>query len=158
MYPISSWEESWFPGFYWRGRPTFNKHHKRSLPSEICNWEGSWVCCLNWSGYWDALTHKKVGFPCSGLNAGSSFIWHDEGMSESPVGNLEKVVGPHLILTLGLTSLDTSRVTWSSILQNVTMRDSSWKLIGIPISHCQLEMDAWSLTSPREESVLSCQA
>ena len=26
------------------------------------------------SGYRDSLTRKKVGFPCSGLNAGSSFI------------------------------------------------------------------------------------
>ena len=99
MHPKSSREESWFPGFYWRGRPTFHKHHKRSLPSAICNWEGPWVCCLNWSGYWHALTQKKVGFPCSGLNAGSSFISQDEGMFAPTVGNLEKVPSrspPHL--------------------------------------------------------------
>ena len=41
-------EESWFPGFYWRGRRTFHKHFKRSLPSAIGMWEGSWVFCHCW--------------------------------------------------------------------------------------------------------------
>ena len=116
------------------------------------------MCCLKWSGYRDALTRKKVGFPCSGLNAGSSFISQDEEMSESPVETLEKVLRPHVIWTEGLTPLDTLRGTWSSILQKVTMPDYSGILIGIPILLCQLEMDAWSPASPPEASLLSCQA
>ena len=39
------------------------------------------------------------------LNSGSSFISQDEGMSESPVETLEKVVGLRLIWTGGITSL-----------------------------------------------------
>ena len=37
------------------------------------------VFCLKWNGPRDALTQKKAGFPCSGLNAGSYFISQDEG-------------------------------------------------------------------------------
>ena len=98
-------EESWFPGFYWTVRPTLNKHLKRSLPSPIGLWEGPWVFCLKWRGYRDSLTRSKVGFPWSGLNAGSSFISQDEGMSESSVETLEKAVGLGLIWTGGITSL-----------------------------------------------------
>ena len=58
-----------------------------------------------WNGYQDALPLKKVVISCSGLNAGSSFISQDEGISESPVETLEKVLGPSTILTGGLTSL-----------------------------------------------------
>ena len=43
-----------------------------------------------WSGYRDALTRKNVGYPSSGLNAGSSLISQEEGMSESPVETVEK--------------------------------------------------------------------
>ena len=39
---------------------------------------------------------KKAGFPCSGLNAGSYFISQDEGMTESPVENLERAIVLHL--------------------------------------------------------------
>ena len=46
-----------------------------------------------------------AGFLCSGLNAGSSFISQDEGMSESPLQTLEKALGPRLTWTGGLTSL-----------------------------------------------------
>ena len=49
------------------------------------------------------MTLKKVGFPCCGLNAGSSFITQDKAMYESLVENLEKdlgtassVQGPHI--------------------------------------------------------------
>ena len=69
---ISRWE--WFPVFDWRGKPTFHKHLQRSLPSEIGMREGLCVFCLKCNGPWDALTQKKAGFPCSGLNAGSYFI------------------------------------------------------------------------------------
>ena len=48
---------------------------------------------------------KEGRFPCSVLNAGSSFISQDEGMSESPVETLEKALGPRLIWTGGLISL-----------------------------------------------------
>ena len=60
---------------------------------------------LKWNGHRDTLTGKKGGFPCSDLSAGSSFISHDEGMSESPVDTLEKALVPHLISTGGLKSL-----------------------------------------------------
>ena len=62
------------------------------------------MCRLKWNGHREALTRKKAGFPCSGLNAGSSFISEIEGMSYFPVETLEKVLGPHLIWTGGLTS------------------------------------------------------
>ena len=68
---------------------------------------------------------KEGGFPCIGLNSGSCFISQDEGMSESPVESLEKALDTHLIWTVGLTSFDTSRVTWISVLQKVTRPDSS---------------------------------
>ena len=103
MYPISSQEESWFPGFYWTVRTTLNKHLKRSLPSTIVMWEGPWVFRLKWGGYRDSLTRNKVRFPWRGLNAGSSFIWQDERMSESCVENVEETLvlrviwkGPHI--------------------------------------------------------------
>ena len=100
---------------------------------------------------------KKDGFPCSGLNAGSSFISQDEGMFESHVDSLEKALGPRLLWTRGLTSIDTSRGMRGSMLQKVTMPDSSWKLIEIPISLWKLERVAWCPASPPEASVLSCQ-
>ena len=99
---ISVWE--WFPVFNLRGKPTFHKHLKRSLPSEIGMWEGLCVSCLKWNGPWEVLTQKKDGFPCSGLNAGSYFISQDEGMTESPVETLEKEIVLHLFRIEGLTS------------------------------------------------------
>ena len=158
MHPILSWEESWFPGFYCRGRTSFHKHLNRCVPSAIGMWEGPWVCCLKSSGCQDSLSRKKVGFPSSRFNAGSSFISQDTGMSEFSVQSLEKALGPLLIWTGGLTSLNTSRGGPSSMFQKVTMPDNSWKLIEIPISLCQLESDAWSPASPPEASILSCQA
>ena len=70
---------------------------------QVC--EGPGVCCLKWSGPREALTRKKAGFPCNGLNAGSCFISQDEGMSESPAVTLEKDLGPRLISKGGLPSL-----------------------------------------------------
>ena len=158
MHPISSQEECWFPGFYWTVRQTLKKHLKRSLPWALSMWEGPWFCCLNLSWYQNSLTRNKVRIPWSGLNAGSSFIWQDEGMSESSVETLEKTLFHRLIWTGGLTYLDTSRGSWSSRLQKLSRLDSSWKLIGIPISLWKLERDPWSPTSPPEVSVLSYQA
>ena len=99
---ILGWE--WFPVFDWRGKPTFHKHLKRSLPSEIAMWVGLCVFCLKWNGGWDGLTQKKPDFPCSGLNGGSYFISQDEGMTKSPVESLEKAIILHLFWTEGLTS------------------------------------------------------
>ena len=49
----------------------------------------------------------------------------DEGISESPVETLEKTLVHLLIWTGGVTSTDTSRGGPSSVLQKVTMPDSS---------------------------------
>ena len=100
---VSGWE--WFPVFYRRGKPTFHKNLKRRLNSAIGMWEGLCFFCFNWNGPRDALNQKKAGFPCSGLNAGSSFISQEEGMFESPVGTLEKALGVLFFWTGGLTSL-----------------------------------------------------
>ena len=158
MHPIPSQDESWIPIFDWRGWPTFQKHLKWSFPSAVGMWEGPCVFCLKWNGPREALTLKKAGFPCSGFNLYSSFISQVEGISESLVETLEKTQIPCLIWSRCLTSLDTSGGSWSSMLQNVTRHDSSWKLIGIPISLWQPERDAWSATTPPEASVLYCQA
>ena len=99
---ILGWE--WFPVFDWRGKPTFHKHLKRNLPSEIGMWEGLCVFYLKWNGPREALTQKKAGFPCSGLNAGSYFISQDEGMTESPMETLEKAIVLHHFWTEGLIS------------------------------------------------------
>ena len=105
MHPISSQHESWFPVFDWRGEPPFHQHLKRSFPSAIGMWEGPCVFCLKCNGPRVALSQKKTGFPCSGLNSGSSLISQDEGMTQSPVETLEKAVGLCVIWTWGLTSL-----------------------------------------------------
>ena len=60
---------------------------------------GPCFCCLKESGYQDALTRKKVGFPYRGLKAGSSFFAQDEEMYESAVETLEKALLDHLIWT-----------------------------------------------------------
>ena len=158
MHPISSQDENCFPVIDWRGQPPFHKHLKRSFPSAVGMWEGECVFCLKRNGRREALAQKKAGFPCSGLNSGSSINSHDEGMSEYPVETLEKTLVPHLIWRGGLTSLDTSRSPRSSVLQKVMRPDSSWKLLRIPISLWKLERHAWYSTSPPEVSVLSCQA
>ena len=105
MHHISTHDERWFPVFDWRGEPTFHKHLKSSFPTAIGMWEGPCVFCLNWNGPREALNQKKVGFPCSGLISGSSFISLDEGMTESPAQTLEKAVGLCLIWTGDITSL-----------------------------------------------------
>ena len=54
-HPISSRDESWFPVFDWRGKPSFHKHLKRSFPLGICMWEGPCVFCFKRNGPRDAL-------------------------------------------------------------------------------------------------------
>ena len=76
---------------------------------------------------------SRDGLLCSWLNAGSYFISQDEGMTESPVETLEKAIVNHLFWTESLAYFYTSIGALSSLLQYVTMPDSSWKLIGIPI-------------------------
>ena len=105
MHPISSQVESWFPVFDWRFEPTFHQHLTWSFPSAISMWEGPCVFCLKWNGPRETLTQKKARFPCSGLNSGSCFISQEEGMSESPVETVEKVVVLRLIWIWGITSL-----------------------------------------------------
>ena len=105
MHPILSKDESWFPVFDWGGEPTVHKHLKSCFPSAIGMCEAPCVFCLKWNGPWDALTQKKAGFPCSGLNSGSYFISQDEGMSESPVETLEKAISLRLIWTWGITPI-----------------------------------------------------
>ena len=67
----------------------------------------------------------KAGFPCSGMNARSSLISQDEGMSESPVETLEKGLGPDSCGQEASYPFDTSIGMRSSMLQKVTMPDSS---------------------------------
>ena len=128
MHPISSGDESWFPLLDWRDMPTFHKDLKWSFPSGKCMWEGTCVFCFKWNGPRDALTRKKVGFPCRGWNAGSSFISQDESMSESPVEILQKVLGLHLIWTRGLASL------WyleSLVEFSVSKVDDAWLFLNL---------------------------
>ena len=71
------------------------------------------------------MTQTKAGFPCSGFNAGSYFISEDEGITESPVETLEKAIVLHLSGQRASHPFDTSRGALSSLLQKVTMPDSS---------------------------------
>ena len=158
LHAMSSGDERWFPVFDWRDKPTFHKHLKRSFHSEICLCEGPCVFWCKWNGPWDALTRKKAGFPCRDLNASSSFISQDERMSESPVKNLQKAPGLHLIWKRASHHFDTSRGSWNSVLQKLMMPDTSWILLRIPISLCQLDSDPRSHVSLLEASVLSWQA
>ena len=86
--------------------------------------EGLCVFCLKWNGTGDALTQKKAGFPCSGLNAGSYFISQDEGMTESPVETLERAIVLHLFWTEGITCFGHIERCAEFIASKVTMPDS----------------------------------
>ena len=66
-HPILSGDESWFPVFEWRGKPSFHKHLKRSFPLGICMWVGHCVLCFNRNGPRDDLIRKKSKFPCRGF-------------------------------------------------------------------------------------------
>ena len=66
-HPISSGDESWFPVFDWRGKPSFHEHLKRSFPLGICMWEGPCILCFKRKGPQDALTRKKFKFPYRGF-------------------------------------------------------------------------------------------
>ena len=126
LHIISGWE--WFPVFDWRGKPTFHSHLKRSLPTDIGMWEGLCVFCFKWNGPWNALTQKKAGFSCSGLNAGSSFISQDERITESRVENLEKAIFLQIFWTEGLTYL------WhieSCAEFNASKGDDAWLFVKI---------------------------
>ena len=128
MHPVSSGDESWFPVFDWRDKPTFHKHLKRRFPSGICMCQGPSVFCFKWNGQGDALTRKKDEYLCWGLNAGSSFISQDERMSEAPVKTLQKALVLHLMWTRGLTSLwHLERLSNSSAWKV----DNAWQFLNI---------------------------
>ena len=158
MHPISSQDESWFPVFDWRGVPAFQIHLRRSFPSAVWMWEWPCVFFLKWNGPEEILTQKKAGFPCSGLNSGSCFISQDEGMSESPVETLDKVIVLRLIWIGVITSL------W--YLERHTefkasKGDDAWLFLKMdrnPNITLPLESEPWSPASNTEASVLSCQA
>ena len=105
MQNILSGDDSRFPVFKWRGKPTFHKHLKRSFPSGIFMWEGPCVFCFKWNGPRDALPRKKPGLPFRCLTAFSSFLSQDERISVSPLETLQKALGLHLIWTTSLTTL-----------------------------------------------------
>ena len=65
--PMSSGDESWFPVFDWRGKPSFHKHLKRSFPLGICMWKGPCVLCLKRNGPRDTLIRKKSKYPWRGF-------------------------------------------------------------------------------------------
>ena len=67
VHPILSGDESWFPVFEWRGKPSFRKYLKRSFPLGICMWEGPCVLCFNRNEPRDALIRKKSKFPGRGF-------------------------------------------------------------------------------------------
>ena len=156
MHPISSQDESWFIGFYRTVRPTLGKHFKWSLPSAIGMWEVPCVFCLKWNGTRETLTQKKAGFPYSGLNLGSCFMSQDEGMNETPVETIDKVVGLRVIWTGGITSLWHLERHTEFNASKGDVPYSSWKWIGIPISLLQLESEPRSPASPPDASLLSC--
>ena len=60
---ISSGDESWFPVFDWRGKPTFHKHLKMNFLSGICMWEGPCVLCFKVNIPRDALIRRRPNFP-----------------------------------------------------------------------------------------------
>ena len=156
MDAISSQEESGFPGFCWRYTFTFHKSLKRSLPSAIVRGTLSLLPQVEWIPR------------CPDSKEGQIFLqwlecrllfhrtrWSNVWM---PCGDTKDSPRCPTHLARVLTSLDTSRGTRISVLQKVTMPDSSLKLIGIPISLCQIEKMAWSPSWFPEASALSCQA
>ena len=62
--PIWSGDESWFPVFEWKVKPSFHNHLKRSFPLGICMWEGPCVLCFKQNGNRDDLIRKKSKFHC----------------------------------------------------------------------------------------------
>ena len=146
MQNILSGDESRFPVFNWRGKPTFHKQLKRSFPSGIFIWEGRCVFCFKWNGPRDALTRKKTRFSCRGLTAFSSFVSQDERVSKSPLETLLKALGLHLIWTMDLTTLwhldrfaesSASKVDdaclFLNIVRNPNITVPNWKL---PLVSC----------------------
>ena len=128
--------------------PTFHMHPKRRLLSAIGMWVAPWVCCLKWNGHLDVLTRKKAGFPCSDLNAGSSFMSKDIGRCESFIEILEKAIGPCIITRGGLTSVWHLK-SYAEI--KASKLDDAWLrliVIRIPIYVCEVDRDPGSLHPP----------
>ena len=76
---------------------------KLSLRNMYARWTLCFLLQVKWTPICPDLKEGKISLQM--LNAGSSFISQDERMSESLVKNLQKALGHHLILTIGLTSL-----------------------------------------------------
>ena len=91
-------------------------------------WERLCVFCLKYNGHRDALNQKKAGFPCSALNAGSSFISQDEGMSEYPVETVENAIVLNLFWREGLTSIWDFKICSEF---NVSKGDNAWLFVKI---------------------------
>ena len=92
------------------------------------------------------------------LNSCSSFISQDETMSECPVKTLQNAIGRHLISKKPLTFLCNVERHATFTALNYDNACTSWILLGIPISLCQLESDSRSHSSLLEVSVFSWQA
>ena len=153
MHAISSQDQSWINVFEWRGEPTFHKHLKRSFPSAVWIWgdhvfsvssgmdrERPWLkegpISLHWLKFrlvFNVTRRMHVWVPCG-----------DPRERRRCPPHLNR--GPQIPLPLGGTR--------NKMLHNVTIPDSSWNWIGIPISLCQLESETWSPASPPEASVL----
>ena len=88
MHRISSGDESWFPVFDRRGKPTFHKRLKWSFPLGICIGKDPVISAS--SEMDPEIPDLKEGqISLQRLNAGSSFIAEDERMSESPIDTLQ---------------------------------------------------------------------
>ena len=103
---ISSGDESWFPVFDWRGKPSFHKHLKRRFPLEICMWEGPCDLGFKRNGPRDALIRKKSKFPAESSCMLIVHItrWKDVWVpcrdpTESPRPPLHLTKGPNMPLT-----------------------------------------------------------
>ena len=104
MYPISSGDENDSLSSTEKISQLSTSTSRGAFPQKkVC--ESDSVFCLKYNGPRDALTQKEAGFPCSALNAGSSFISQDEGMSETPVETLEKAIVLNIFWIEGLTSI-----------------------------------------------------
>ena len=105
-HPISSGDDSWFPAFDWRGKPSFQKHLKKRFPLGICMWEGPCVLFFKRNGPEMPWLEISPNFP-----AESSCMlivhftrWKDDWFTcgdptESPTPPLHLKMGPNMPLT-----------------------------------------------------------
>ena len=103
---ISSGDESWFPVFDWRGKPSFHKQLKRSFPLGICMWKGTCVLCFKRNGPRDALIRRSPDFPGEASCmltvhiTNWKYVWDRcRDPTESPRPPLHLKKGPNIPLT-----------------------------------------------------------